>query len=203
MEITLAAKTLEELAVVTLARTDQWCQDEYLATGIVAANHLYHLLLRIFHHRLARLVAVSLAGTGKEQAQEVIDFGGGAYRGARILVGGLLLDADDGRQACNLVHVGTLHAAQKVAGIGRERLDVTALTLRKDGVEGQRRLARAAQARNNGQRVARYLDVYVLEVVNAGSPDIDLIVTHCFLIVHGLLIVRHCCWSPGYNCVSG
>ena len=87
------------------------------------------------------MVAIGLAGTGKEQAQEIIDFGGGAYGGAWVAVGGFLFDADDGAEACYLIHVRTFQSAQKVAGIGREGLNVAALSLGKNGVEGERRLA--------------------------------------------------------------
>ena len=173
VEVALAAHRLEELAVVALTTLDEWRQDENLLAGIVLLNHLDDLLLGIFHHRFARLIAIGLAGTGKEQTHVVVDFRGGANGRTRILVGGLLLDADDGRQACNLVDVRTLHAAQEVAGIGRERLNIAALPLGKDGVEGQRRLAAAAETRDDGQRVAGYLDVDILQVVDTSTEDLD------------------------------
>ena len=110
-EVSLAPHLLEEFAVVAFAASYQWCQNVDPLTGIVVLNHFKHPLLGIFHHWLARHIAVCFAGTGEEQAQIVVNLRGGAHGGAGVPVGGFLLDADDRRQAGNLVHVGTLHAA--------------------------------------------------------------------------------------------
>src|SRR6201999_1818514 len=55
----------------------------------------------------------------------------------------------------------------------REALDVAALALGINGVEGERRLARAGQAGEHHQLVARDGDVDVLKVVLAGAADGD------------------------------
>src|SRR5690606_15644143 len=57
----------------------------------------------------------------------------------------------------------------------RQRLDVAALALGVDRVEGEARLARAGQAGDDHQRVAREGDVEVLEVVLARAGDDDLV----------------------------
>ena len=173
IEIALAAQALEEFTVMALTAFDYGGEDEYLPAGIVVHNHLYDLLLGVFHHRLARHVAISLAGTGKEQSQVVIDLRRRAYGRTRVLVGGLLFYADDRRQARNAVHIGAFQSSQEVADVGREGLDIAALSLGIDGVEGQGRLSRAAEAGDDGQRVARNLYVDVLEIVYAGSEDLD------------------------------
>jgi hypothetical protein len=48
-----------------------------------------------------------------------------------------LLDADDGAQSRDLVDIGPLHVAQKIAGVGRKCLYVSALSFSVDGVKGQ------------------------------------------------------------------
>ena len=180
MQITLAAQTLEELTIMSLTATHHRCQNENLPSGIVVHDHVDDLLLGVFHHRFARHVAVCLAGTGKEQSQVVVNLGRGTHGGTRILVGSLLFDADDGRQSGNLIHVGTLHASQEVAGVGRERLNIAALSLGKDGVEGQAGLAAAAQSGDDRQRVSGNGDVDVLQIVDTRSPDVDhLLIFHC------------------------
>jgi hypothetical protein len=50
---------------------------------------------------------------------------------------------------------------------------VAALALGVDGVEGQRRLARARQAGEHHQPVARDFDVHALEIVLARATDRD------------------------------
>jgi hypothetical protein len=51
----------------------------------------------------------------------------------------LLVDGDRGREALDEVDVGLVHLPQELAGVGGERLDVAALPLGVDGVEGERR----------------------------------------------------------------
>ena len=95
MQVSLASHAFKQLAIVSLAASHQRCQDENLAAGIVVDNHVDDLFLRIFHHELTCHVAVSLACPCEEQTHVVVDFGSGANSRTRILVGGLLLDADD------------------------------------------------------------------------------------------------------------
>ena len=135
IQVTFATHRLEEFTVMTLTAADKRSEDEDLTSGIIVQDHVEHLLLCVFHHLLTGGIAVGLAGTGEEQTHVVVDLCRGAYCGSRIPVGGLLLDADDGRESCDLIHIRALHTAEEIAGIGRKGLDITALTLSKDGVE--------------------------------------------------------------------
>ena len=113
------------------------------------------------------------ADAREQQAQVVVDLGDRADGGARVLGGGLLLDGDGRRQPVDVVDVGLLHHLQELARVGRQALDVAALALGIDGVEGERGLARARQPREHDQRVARDLEVDVLQVVLARAADVD------------------------------
>ena len=138
IEVALATHGLEEFAIMTLTSMNQWCQEDNLLALVVVKNHLDNTLFGVLYHLFARSVTVCSAGTGKEQAHVVVNLGGGAYGGARILIGSLLFDADDRRKTRNLVDIRPLHSAQEVAGIGRECLDIAALALSKNSVESQR-----------------------------------------------------------------
>src|SRR6185503_17015387 len=61
----------------------------------------------------------------------------------------------------------------ELARIGRERLDIAPLALRIDRVEGERGLARAREAGEHHQLVARDLHVDILQVVLARAADRD------------------------------
>src|SRR5690606_18826636 len=117
--------------------------------------------------------AARAADAGEQQAQVVVDLGDGADGRARIVRGGLLFDRDGRAQALDVVHVRLLHHAEELPGIGRQRLDVAALALGVDGVEGQRGLAGAGQAGDDDQPVPGQVQVDVLEVVGAGTADAD------------------------------
>ena len=122
--------------------------------------------------------AVGLADARVEQAKIVVDLGDGADGGAGAAAGGLLLDGDGGREAVDGVHIGPLHLVEELAGVGGEGFDVAALALGIDGVEGERRFARAGEAGDDGERVARDADVDVAQVVLARSADCNVRDTH-------------------------
>ena len=70
-----------------------------------------------------------------------------------------------------MIDVGLLHHLEELARIGAQGLDVTPLPLGIDGVEGEARLARARQAGDHRQRLARDIDVDILEIVLARAAD--------------------------------
>ena len=169
----LLAQLLEELAVLALAAADDRRQHHELR-ALGQHHHLVDDLLgRLRLDRAAAVVAVRMADPGPEQPQVVIDLGDGADGRARVAAGGLLVDRDRRREPLDRVHVGLVHLAEELPRVGRQRLDVAALALRVDGVEGEARLARTGQARDDDQGVAGQPQMQVLEVVLPGARDDD------------------------------
>src|SRR4030095_9072487 len=84
-----------------------------------------------------------------------------------------LLDRDGGREAADVVVLGLLHRAEELPGVARERLDVAALPLGVDRVEGERRLAGSRWTGEDDQRVLREHDVDAPQVVLGGAADLD------------------------------
>ncbi len=122
--------------------------------------------------------AVRHADVGKQQPQVVVDLGDRAHGRPRVAGRRLLLDRDGRRQALDQVDVGLLHLLEKLAGVGRQRLDVAPLALGVDRVEGEARLARAAQPGEHHQTLARQVDVDVLQVVNARAAYCNPVLGH-------------------------
>ena len=79
LQKTLLHHLFEEFAIVSLPVSYQWSENVYLLAGILLQNHLYELLLGIFHHLLASGIAVRCGSPCKEQSQEVIYLCSGAY----------------------------------------------------------------------------------------------------------------------------
>ena len=136
-----------------------------------AVDHLRHGLA---FDRQAGGRRVGHADARPQQAHVVVDLGDGADGRARIFRGGLLLDRNRRRQSVDLVDVRLLHHLEELPRVGRQALDVAALALGIDGVEGERGFARARQAGEHHQLVARNGDVDVLEIVLARAADGDL-----------------------------
>ena len=74
---------------------------------------------------------------------------------------------------------GFADLVDELARVGGEGFDVAALSLAVEGVEGERTLARAAQARDDDELVARHVEAQVLEVMLARTPDADFPLSPC------------------------
>ena len=89
-----------------------------------------------------------------------------------------MLDRDRRRKAFDEIDVGLFHLVEELAGVGGKTFHVTALPFGIEGVEGERRLSRAAQARDDDQFFPRNFDVEILEIVLACSADLDSLRWH-------------------------
>ena len=142
-------------------------------------HHLRHDLVgRLRRDGQAAVRAVRDADVGEEQPEIVVDLGHGADRRPRVRAGGLLLDGQSRREPLDRVDVRLLHLLEELPGVGRERLDVAALPLGIDRVEGQRRLPGSRQPRDDHELVARQVHVDPFQVVDARAADGDLAVDH-------------------------
>ena len=130
---------------------------------------------RFAHDFLAAVAAEGPADAREQQPHVVVDLGRRADRRARIADAVLLADRDRRRDAVDAIDVGLLHPLEELARVGRQRLDVAALPFGVDRVEGERRLARAADAGHDDQLADRQREVDVLEVVRARAAHDDVL----------------------------
>jgi hypothetical protein len=119
-------------------------------------------------HRLARRI---VAGARIEHAQQARQRGDAAHRGARARRAALLLQGDRGRQPVDGIDRGHAHLVDEPARIRRDRFEIAPLRLGVERAEGQRRLARAGDAAEHHERVARDVDIDVAQVVFACAAD--------------------------------
>ncbi len=169
------AQLLEQLAVLALAPAHDRCQ-HHEARALGQLHHLVDDLLgRLPHDRAPADRAVRLADPRPQQPQVVVDLGHRPDRRAWVARGRLLVDRDRRREPLDRVDVRLVHLPQELARVRRQRLDVPALALGVDRVECEARLARARQARDHDQGVARQLERDVLQIVLARARDDDLV----------------------------
>ncbi len=171
--VALRTQLVDHLHVLALALADHRRQQHPAVLGVEREDGIDHLADGLRLQRIAVLGTVRRAHPRVEQAQVVMDLGDRAHGRTRVVRGGLLLDRDRRRQALDVVHVGLFHHRQELPRVGRQRLDVTALAFGVDGVEGQRGLARTGQPGDHHQRIARQVEVDVLQIVGARSADAD------------------------------
>ena len=101
---------------------------------------------RLAHDFPAAVAAERAADAREQQPHVVVDLGRRADGRARIADAVLLPDGDRRADALDAVDVRLLHPLEELPRVGRQRLDVAPLAFGVDGVEGERRLARPADA---------------------------------------------------------
>ncbi len=114
-----------------------------------------------------------VAAVREEQPQSVVDLGLRPHRRPGVADAVLLLERDRRRHGLDRIDVGPVEPLQELPGVGRERLRVPALPLGVERVEGERRLAGAGHARDDGQPPERDVDRDVLQVVGPRAADAD------------------------------
>ncbi len=174
----VGAELLEQILVLALAGADDRRVDREPGALRERQHLLDDLLGRLARDLAPARGAVRAADACVEQAQVVVDLGDGANGRARVAGGRLLVDRDGRREPLDRVDVRLVHLAQELARVGRERLDVAALALGVERVEGQARFPGARKTGDDDQPLARQLDGDVAEVVLPRTSDDDGVPPH-------------------------
>ena len=166
-------RPLRELAVDALAPHHQRREQLHLAPAPAAQEPRGDGLRRLRLDRHVAVRAVLHAEAEIEQAQEVVDLGEGADGAPAPAAAGALLDRHRGRDAEHGVDVGAGRRLHELARVGVEALEVAALALGEDDVEGERALARARDAGHGHEPPARDVHRDVAQVVLARVQHAD------------------------------
>ncbi len=79
-----------------------------------------------------------------------------------------------------MVHIRFFHHIKELPGVGGQAFDIASLPFRIDRIEGQRRLARARQAGDHHQLVARDVHIHGFQIMLTRTAYFDK-----FQIGHG------------------
>ena len=180
----LLGQVVEEGAVLALAAPHHGGHDLEAGAFGQLEDPVDDLLRGLARHGPSADRAVGMADAGIQKAEVVVDLGDRPHGRARVAGGRLLVDGDGRRQALDEVDVGLVHLAQELAGVGGEGLDVAALALGVDGVEGQGGLARAGQAGEDDQLVPGQVERDIAQIVLTSAAN-DETVGHLWRIPVG------------------
>lgn len=111
-----------------------------------------------------------------EEAQKVVYLCDGSDGAFAAAAAGTLFDADGGGQAGDEIDIGAGHLLDELAGVGVHGVEKAALTLGEEEVESEGAFARAADARDDNEFVARDGNGEIFEVVFARPDDADGII---------------------------
>src|SRR5260370_9127178 len=137
-----------------------------------------NLLEGLLAELASRVRTVWMADTSVQQAQVIIHLCHRADSRTRIVCRPFLIDRESRGEAIDMINIWLLHFIQELPRIGRQRLDIAALSFGKNGVKGQATLARAGKTRNDHQLVTRKSHIYIFEIMCAGTANTNFILTH-------------------------
>ena len=162
---------VDQLRVLSLALRDGGRKHHHRRALGVLEHGVDHLT-----HGLGGQVDLMIGAAGRprariQEADVIVDLGDRAHGRARVVRGGFLLDGNGRGQPFDRIDVRLLHHRQELARVSRQGLDVAALALRVDGVEGEGGLTRTGQPGQDDQPIPRQIEIDILQVVGPGAPD--------------------------------
>ena len=131
-----------------------------------ASEHILHAMLL---HLVSADGTEGVSHAGKEHTHVLVYLGAGTHGGARIAAAHLLLYGNSRGNTLDIVTLGLAHTAKELTSITGKALHIAALTLGIQCIEGKAGLARTTDTSDDNELVARYLHIYVLQVVNPGA----------------------------------
>ena len=164
-----------DFGVETLATPDERGQKAEVFGGAeLGADPFNDVRGSLSDRRLAGVGIVLDAELGVEQTEELIEFGDGGDGGLPAPAGGALLNRHGGRKARDGIDVRLLHLLDKLAGIGVQAVEIAALALREEQVEGEGGFAGTREAGDHDHFIPGNGDIQILEVVMTGAAHGDL-----------------------------
>src|SRR5437867_7585525 len=157
---------------------NQRCEHNDFCLRLVGEDLIDNLLGRLPLQWTAREWIVRLTDCRIKDAQIIVRLRCGRDCRSRIRAGAALLDGDGRGKTLDKIDIRLFHLIEELPRISRETFDVTPLPFRVQGVKGERRFSRAAQARNDDQFLTRNLQVKVLQIVLSRTTDFDNLRRH-------------------------
>src|SRR6266404_9162239 len=169
---------LEEMFILAFTPGYQRRKQHDTRTLRQIEDRVDNLLDGLLAYLAPTLRTVRVADASIQQAQVIIHLRHRPDRRTGVVCRAFLVDRDGRGEAINVINIWLLHFIQELARIGRQGLDIAALSFGKNGIKGQAALARAGKTRNDHQLVARNSHIDVFQVVFAGTTNNNFVLGH-------------------------
>ncbi len=175
---TFPRETLDDVAKLSLLVAHDRRQQHHPRARRKAEDFVDNIAGGLPHDRQPRLRAVRLTDVREQQPKVIVNLRRRGDDGSRTGPRTALLDGDGRGETFDEVHFGLVHLVQELPRIGRQGLDVFALSLGVDGIERQGRLTRATQSGDDHQLIPGNRQREVLKVVLPRAADFDELFAH-------------------------
>ena len=182
----------EQILVLPLRISHERREHHHPLTPASREDPLHDLIPWLgLEHRVA-LGAVGRAHPGVEHSEKVVDLRHRRHGGPRVRAGRLLGDRDRGGEARHGIDVGPGQLAKELPRERGETLDVAALALGVERVEGETGFSGAAHARQADEPAPRQAHGDVAEIVLPRSADDDRGDVHARIVDVFWTVARGC-----------
>ncbi len=178
----------------SLPSPDHRGQKLYSASLFHGQNLVYHLVYRLLFNLFSADRTMGYSNSCIQQTKIIIYFRHSSHRRSGIPIGGFLINGNSRGKSLNPFHIRFFHLSQKLSGIGRQRLHISALTFSINSVKGQRGFPGTAQPCQNNKLISRNVHIQIFQVMLICTSDFNVLL-FCFCHFDKLLFLL----IPAYN----
>ncbi len=174
--VTVSGGPFGDVGMKTLTVLDDRCEKQQIAAGPdFGLESAAELIAGLGFDGDLAFGAELDAGSGEEEAEEMLDFGDGGDGAFAAAAGVALFDADRGGDAGDAVDVGSGELVDELTRVGAHGVEEAALAFGEEEIERERAFARTADAGDDDDAAARDAEREVLEIMLAGALDDDVL----------------------------
>ncbi len=136
-EIAILADFFQHFLMLAFSPSNDRRQQSQSRSFSLCHERVHHLLHGLLGDWFAAVRAMWPTGPGIQQPKIIVYFCNRSHCGSRIATGRFLVNRYRRRQSLDIIHVRLIHLPEKLPGIGRQRLDIPALSLGINSIERQ------------------------------------------------------------------
>ena len=138
------------------------CKKLHLRALFSLHKEVYHFVHGLLLNLSSTLRTMGHSHSGKEKTHIVVDFRDGSHCRTRVSICGLLVNGNRGRKSFYELHIRLFHLPEELPCVRGKRLHIASLSLRINGIEGERGLSGARESCKHHQRISWNIQIDML-----------------------------------------